>query len=354
MQDGRGPHAEGTMTPKCLIVKIGAIGDAACVLPAAHMLHQSGTEVHWLCGNSVAPLLSCYSWVKPIEVNDGLLFGPRRLNACLELIRTWLRLAPYSFDSCAVLQFDWRYRLLALPVRRTDSIYLSRDARSRNLIGERHHSAEFVRILCGTGDTYRPGDLRPVAPDRLPPNPLPRTCKRRIVLVPGGARNPMRDDPQRRWPLQSYVTLAQMLVDKGHEVILSGGNGDGWTESAFTSLGILSTIGRMTLPETIAFYGSCDCVVTHDTGPLHLAGLTMCGVVGLFGPTAPSKALPRRPGVIGLWGGERLPCRPCYDGSTFARCASNVCLSSITPMRVGEAVESLLESPAEDWRIQHL
>jgi len=341
------------MTRKSLIVKLGAIGDVATVLPAAWKLRQSGSEVDWLCGKSVAPLLSCYSWVRPIVVDDARLLGESRARAILEVLRTWRSLFGSSYDLCAVLQYDRRFRLLTLPVRARRSIALDWKKRASQLVSERHHTAEYARILCDLKDEYRTENLAPLAPDRLPENPLPRSGKTRIALVPGGARNLLRDDAQRRWPLESYVVLTRLLLDRGYEVVLTGGPGDQWVEPQFTGLPVDNRIGQWAIPQTLAFYQSCDCVVTHDTGPLHLAGLAGCGLVGLFGPTTPSKFLPRRNGVVGLWGGERLPCRPCYDGREFAPCSSNGCMISITPQRVAATIEELRANPAAEWCVHN-
>jgi heptosyltransferase-2 len=340
------------MIRKTLIVKLGAIGDVATVLPAAFKLHESGSQIHWLCGTSVAPLLSCYSWIRPIVVDDTRLLAGPRMSAVAEVLRTWLKLIGFSYDLCAVLQYDRHYRLLTLPVRARRSIALDRRNRAFKLVGERHHSAEFARILSDLPDEYHTDNLAPVAPDLLPPNPVPRNGKTRIALVPGGARNLLRDDPQRRWPLRAYVALAAHLIERGFEVVLSGGPGDHWAAEPFDGLTVSNCIAQLSIPQTLAFYQSCDCVVTHDTGPLHLAGLVKCGLVALFGPTAPSKALPRRPGVVALWGGEKLPCRPCYDGSTFAPCGSNECMTSITPLRAAAAIAELLRNPTADWRVE--
>lgn len=342
------------MRRKALIVKLGAIGDVASVLPAAWKLHQSGTEIDWLCGTTVAPLLSCYSWVRPIVVNDARLLGGRRRGAIGEILRTWRKLAGSSYDVCAVLQYDRKYRILTLPVRTRRLIALDQNARAFKLVSERHHSAEFERILCDEPDEFRSEDIAPVPPDLLPANPMPPNGWIRIALVPGGARNLLRDDPLRRWPLDAYAALARILLGRGYELVLTGGPGDEWVEPGFSGLPLQNCIARWSIPQTLAFYQSCDCIVTHDTGPLHLAGLVNCGLVGLFGPTAPSKALPRRTGVAGLWGGERLPCRPCYDGRTFASCKSNGCMISITPERVAATVESLLRNRGAEWRVENV
>lgn len=343
------------MTRKSLIVKLGSIGDVASVLPAAWKLHQSrDTAIDWLCGKVVAPLLSCYSWVHPIVVNDARMLGGSRIDAIGELLRTWKNLIGSSYDLCAVLQYDRRYRLLALPVRARRTVALDWDARAFQLVSERHHSAEYARILCDLPDGYRSENFGPLAPDRLPENPLPRESRTRIALAPGGARNMLRDDPQRRWPVESYVALARLLLDRGYEVVITGGPGDEWVEQQFADLPVSSFVGQWEIPQTLAFYQSCDCVVTHDSGPLHLAGLVRCCLVGLFGPTAPSKALPRRFGVIGIWGGEKLPCRPCYDGRECAQCEWNGCMISIPPRRVAAAIQTLLADPGADWKVENL
>jgi heptosyltransferase-2 len=77
-----------------------------------------------------------------------------------------------------------------------------------------------------------------------------------------------------------------------------------------------------------------DVVVTHDTGPLHLAGITRTGIVTLFGPTDPHGRLPQRLGTVALWGGEGFSCRPCYDAHGFPDCPSNDCMRQLTPAMV--------------------
>ncbi len=138
------------------------------------------------------------------------------MSAIWETLLTWLELFGSSYELCAVLQYDRRYRLLTLPVRASRSIALDREDRAFKLVGERHHSAEFARILSELPDEHRTENITPVAPDMLPPNPLPRNGKTRIALVPGGARNLLRDDPQRRWPLDAYVALASEPQRRGY------------------------------------------------------------------------------------------------------------------------------------------
>lgn len=164
----------------------------------------------------------------------------------------------------------------------------------------------------------------------------------------------MNDSPQRRWPIDSYRALAQLLLARGFQVVLTGGPDDRWAAEHFSDIAVEDCIGAWKLPQTVAFYHSCDCVVSHDSGPLHLAGLTDCGIVAIFGPTAPSKFAPRRSGVVTLWGGARLACRPCYDGKTFAPCSTIACMASVSPDAVLDAVCRTLQSPGKPWKIEEI
>ena len=255
-----------TQPGNTLIVKLGAIGDVCLVLPAAWKLHQSGSRIHWLCGKTVAPLLACYSWIHPIVADEAVLLRSRNLGTLREILRLWRILLGARYNLCALLQFDRRYRVLTLFTRADRTILLDRADRSRNLVSERHHTAEYARILCGETVEFTRDEFAPIAPDLLPENPMPRTGKTRIALAPGGARNLMNDNPQRRWPIASYRVLAELLLGRGYEVVLTGGPGDRWVDEYFAGLPLENRIGAWKLPQTIAFFQSCDCVVTHDSG----------------------------------------------------------------------------------------
>jgi heptosyltransferase-2 len=320
------------------------------VVPAAWQLYRSGAKIDWLCGTASIPLLDCYSWIRPIPINQEVLTKTKWRGFC-ELLRAWSNVGLRRYDLCAVLQYDSRYRLLTLPVRGTRHLHLSRRSRLLTLNCDRHHSDEYSRIVCGRKDEYTGHFAVPVRPDRLPPAPLSKASGTvRVALAPGGARNVLREDPLRRWPLASYRALAQALLQRGYEVVLTGGPGDRWVESEFVDVPVVNGIGKWSLAETLAFYDTCDVVVTHDSGPLHLAGIVNCAVIGLFGPVSPWERLPRRSQAVAIWGGERLACRPCYDGREYAPCSNNGCMQCISPTQVAQVVEETLAG-RRDWHI---
>lgn len=330
--------------PLHLIVKLGAIGDVVMALPAVKLFKErTGGEIHWMCGRTVVPLLRQFPFIDQlVEVNDRALLGPSPLARVGEVVRVWTVLAGRRYDTCAVLYYDWRYRLLVLPVRKKKLITLSRSDRARRLLPGRYHGDEYARILLGE-DGLRPDRLGCVRPSgSLSAAPLARGTAKRIALIPGGSRNALRDSPQRRWPLSYYMELSSALVARGYEVVLAGGPDDAWVSQAFADLPVKDFIGRLSLGESIALFDNCDLIISHDTGAYHMATLSSAAVLALFGPSNPADFVPNRPALRVLWGGEGLACRPCYDGREFAVCPDNRCMKEISPRRVLAAAEEML------------
>lgn len=327
-----------------LIVKLGAIGDVVMALPAVHALAARGAAIDWVCGSAVAPLLACYPWIRPIVVDERAILKGSAVERVRALWGLWRAIAGRRYDLCATLYYDPRYRVVALPVRAARRLTLSKTERSRMLLPGRHHTDEYARILLELGDGERPTAMAPVRPGTLPESPLPRIAGGlRVILVPGGARNLMRDDALRRWPVESYVEVARQLTGRGMEVFLVGGAEDVWVLPHFSGLETIDLIGQLSLLQSVALMDQSDVVVTHDTGPLHLAGLTRAGVVSIFGPTDPRGRLPQRANTVAIWGGEGFACRPCYDGVNFAACSNNGCMQQVKPEMVVREIDLVIE-----------
>jgi len=334
--------------PRLLILKFGAIGDCIMTLPAACAMRDAGYVVDWVCGQTVAPVLRLYPWINLHVVDERALLRGGFLERLKAIAGLWHAVSRHKYDVCATLYYDRRYRLLSLPVRARRKVMLSKTERTAMLLPGRHHTDEYARILTARKDDEMPLQLAPVGVPGLPTSRLERTeGKARIVLVPGGARNMMRDDALRRWPVESYVALAGLLLGRGYEIVLAGGKDDAGVCPAFAGLAVDNVIGSLSLVETLSLFESADVTVTHDTGPLHLAGVTRTGLVGIFGPTDPHGRLPQRAGCVALWGGEGFACRPCYDGRDYAQCSHNGCVRQVSPEMVLAHVEELLWAARE-------
>jgi heptosyltransferase II len=332
-----------------LVVKIGAVGDTVMALAMLDAVRRidPGANITWLCGGGVEPLVRELGGVNQIITVDeqNLLRGGLWKGIC-ELFGVWKKLFGRRFDLIANGHTDRRYGLLTwtafAKVRRSFG-----SSRGRRLPAPgRYHADEYVRLITGK-DGLESDHARIRIQQPSLSVPLRRELglgKKIVALAPGGAKNILRDDALRRWPLENYVQLAEKLMQKGFRVLITGSDSDDWIRDSFRFLPVVDLVGKTSLVELTALYRRCDLVVTHDSGPLHLAVAAGTRVLALFGPTMPFEKVPRNEKVKVVWGGKTLACRPCYDGKNYALCSDNQCLKSIHAEVVFRAVLELMKS----------
>lgn len=332
---------------KFLIVKISAIGDVVMSLGMSTYIREKYPEakITWICGKIVAPLIKAANAADElIIVNEQRLFKGNAANKIIELLKIWHQIFLHRFVVLCIGHADFRYRLLALPaIAKTRRNF--RHYPNPIPIPGRYHANEYLRLV--TENNSVAAKLPKLALD-LPPhllNLLPQNSQPTVALVPGGAKNILRDDKLRRWACENYVALAQNLLANGINVVLTGGASDEEFKAAFKHLKVSDLIGKSSLLETIAVYQHCQAVVTHDTGALHLAKLTNTHIIALFGPTMPYEKIDITDSKIHLlWEGQKLPCCPCYDGKNYASCNNNLCLQQIKVKTVYELIVHLIKN----------
>jgi heptosyltransferase II len=328
-----------------LVVKLAALGDVAMAstLPQAIRSRDADAHVTWLCGAAVSEVVRLFPGVDEVLSIDELtlLRGsvPRRAAA---LLGVWRLLGGRRFDEILLGHADWRYRALVLPVRASRMRSMAHGVSRRTLpIPGRYHGDEYVRLLddasCGPITGHWPlADVRPALPPRstLPPPG--------VVLIPGGARNALRESALKRWPIEAYRDLAVTLGGAGVPVTLLGDAADAWVKPYFAGLDVRDEIGVHRLIGTLSVLAAADLVISHDTGPLHLARLVRAPLLGLFGPTIPFQFALEDETTQVIWGGAGLACRPCYDGREFASCRNNLCMKDIPSAVVAQRALAML------------
>lgn len=135
----------------------------------------------------------------------------------------------------------------------------------------------------------RPEDDR-VADALLADVPLGRPV---VVLNPGASA------AYRRWPAERFAEAATR-VPRAHEVhfVVVGSSAERplcQRVCTRTSAPTLNLAGRTSLPELAALLKRCTCMLTADSGPMHLAVAVGTPVVALVGPTDPSLTGPYGP-----------------------------------------------------------
>src|SRR6185503_8588508 len=315
----------------------------ASALLARIRSEQPAAEVTWVSGETAAPLAEMLEGVtRVVAVNEHRLFRGSALQRFAELIRAWRSIGFARFTRVFVVHVDARYAALTLPLVTSPRVMLDRRiGPAMNPVPGRFLGDEYDRLFDEAENVGPIAGHWPLARARVGVAAGDQTD---IAIVPGGAKNVLRESALRRWPIESYVALTRELVARGRTVTLVGNGDDAWVRPYFDDLPVDDRIGQLTLPQTLSLLAAARAVVSHDTGPMHLARLVRTPLVALFGPTPPSHFIVADEQTIVLWGGEHLACRPCYDGREFARCSNNACVASITVPAVVDAVMTLLSA----------
>ncbi len=261
------------------------------------------------------------------EVDEPRLFVGSIVERTMVIAKVWGQLARHRFDVVVIAHADARYRWLVRPIPSSRVRALDRSGRGRtNPVPGRFFGDEFARLLDPPGaEEFRPGyyelaDLRQrVITVQLPHDVRDVLRARRIdvVLVPGGARNILRDAPLRLWPTNNYAEVARALISEGLSVAIIGDAGDSWVRPAFEGVAVIDLIGRLDIPQTMRVIAESDVVVSHDTGPMHFARLVRTYLVALFGPTIPRQVIGES-GQVRCSGVERVSrANPATTGETL-------------------------------------
>ncbi len=168
----------------------------------------------------------------------------------------------------------------------------------------------------------------------------------RLVSAPGPliGINPGGNWGPKRWPKESWALLARRLARECNaRIVISGGAQD--QRLAREIAGGISpapviACGELSLRIFIAMTTLLDCLVSADSGPLHIANAAGArALVGLFGPTDPRLTGPRPAQRVKIIRAPVDCALPCYR----VDCPDNRCMRSICVDRVFEAVKGSVE-----------
>ena len=132
------------------------------------------------------------------------------------------------------------------------------------------------------------------------------------------ALNPMARWWTKRWPIQRFAQLADLIQGTGTAVVLMGGRDDVAEIKRMQSLmrtSAFSVAGETTLKQLAGLLRKARLLISNDSGPVHLAVAVGTPVVALFGPTDPLRTGPYRHLSVGARAatqdaGPPMPPRP--------------------------------------------
>jgi lipopolysaccharide heptosyltransferase II len=324
---------------KVLFFKPGAIGDLLHTLPALKALKNRFPAARITI--VVSPGLETLIQGTPVA-DRVLVFDKSKIKKRFRnLIEFGLCVRDERYDVFADMQPSFRSFLLRR-ISRAGRVLVYRKQSSREARGRRLHAAEnFLAALAPLGISGPVGNIElPVKTEALAA--VERLLgksgvdgTRPIVALNcgvGAAR------PARNWYPERFAALADRIRDElGATVVFVGGSEDrelvGGVLAGMRGKAV-SVAGELTLAQSAALLSRCVCLVSSDTGPLHLATAVQTPVVGLFGSTDPRRTGPIGSGHCVVF--KNLPCVPCEQKD--CPLGTRACMEAISVDEVFDAV----------------
>jgi ADP-heptose:LPS heptosyltransferase len=341
----------GNHTPqgpdRWLAVRLGHLGDAVLTTGVLAWLGESrGWTFDVLTSPPFQDLFAGHPHVRrilPLDTRKGI---GSFLQACKDLAfdhQGWGLLDLHGSLRTRILASLWqgpvaRYRKMALARR---FFLAGRRCSAFRPFRDISHSLKELSVPQRYALAVCPG--APPSPRLLLPRVFPspeelQEARRRLRALFG------RDEPRpvalhpyaahrlKAWPPERYAALVQALDLRKIPWICIGRGATLFPDRAE------DLTGRTGLRETCALLALCRCLISGDSGPLHLAAAVGLPVLGLFGPTT------REWGFYPLGENDRilelpLPCRPCSLHGQNSCPRSGECLTGISPAHVLQALE---------------
>lgn len=162
-----------------------------------------------------------------------------------------------------------------------------------------------------------------------------RADDRLLVINPGAAYGSAKC-----WPQQYFRTVAEALSQKQRVfcVFVGDSTSVAMIDEIISAMpqNVKSLAGATSVRDLMAVISLADCLLTNDSGPMHIAAALHRPLLAIFGSTNPTRT--------GPWGGGQVlythvPCSPCL----LRKCPSDFrCMRSITPEQVVNTIEHLL------------
>ncbi len=329
---------------KILFFKPGAIGDFLHTLPALKALQNKFPAA--VITVVVSPGQESLIQGTPVAGNVLVYNKDEVKKSVKALWKFGLRLRQEHYDLFVDMQPSFKSRVL----RRLSGAHTVLVYRKQKKIkhGERrlHAADNFMETIRQLGIEEIAATITlPLQPDAVAaidtllsrvkiPQEKPLTALNCSV---GAAR------PARNWFPDRFAALADRLVTElNAAVVFIGGKEDSELVASVLSLmkqKAVSVAGKLSISESAALLARCRCLVSSDTGPLHLATAVGTPVVGLYGSTDPQRTGPIGRGHQVIL--KKLPCVPCEQKD--CPLTTRICMSEITVDEVASAVKDVLQ-----------
>jgi lipopolysaccharide heptosyltransferase II len=309
---------------KILIIKLGALGDVINTFPlVVNLKKYLNAEIDWLVAPLSYPLVANHPCV-----DTAILFDKNRLRHSLPCALKEIRTKEY--DITLDLQRILKSGLFSMASKSAHRVGFNKERckemtwlfpfdRIQPSDPQAHMLNQYLEF--GTHLNLPDNDVSWMIP-RIATK-LPGLPKKYLVLNVGASR------PVKQWDPEYFATLADKIDEKFHlKSVLTGGPEDINTGNQIkdkANCNIIDLTGRTSILQLVEVIADAQCVISCDTGAMHLASALGTDLIALFGPTDPRRTGPFRGRVIQ----KELSCTclPCNKRN----CQDPRCMDAIKP-----------------------
>lgn len=159
-----------------------------------------------------------------------------------------------------------------------------------------------------------------------------------LVLAPSASFTP------KRWPIQSFVELANILIEKTNfKIVVLAGPDDKFCEafSEIKSERLINLQGKTSLKESMSILSKTKVCIGNDSGMNHIAEAHGVPCLTIFGPTDPRFGFSPH-GTQSRYLSKELWCKPCSTtGSKNCFRDKLYCMEEISVSQVFETYQSM-------------
>lgn len=329
---------------RVLVIRIGRLGDTVMATPVIEALRQAyGPEVS--IDFAASPGASTFILDLDGRVNRVFAIAHRSTPWRFHRVKRALKRHSQRFPYDLVINLECG--------RECDDFirFVEHDKfLGRPLIEPRHSSARhcvdteksIYAELLGRDITRAAGTCLQL---QLDGQPLPVPAGQKYIVINPGFSGLGRGGyrSHRAWPESHWVRLVELLREAtGWPVLVNGTREEqAFFSDLLASPGVHSLMGS-TLPTLVSALSNGECLVSVDTGTVHLATALATPVVALFGPTNPALTGPYSRDMENRVLASGLDCQPCVNTAAQKQCTLNRCMAELSPEMVFAACRQVI------------
>lgn len=319
-----------------LVIRSGALGDVLMTTPLLRQLKKGmpETKITYLVGKWSASILNNNPNIDEIITFDEEIIFKKKIFSIVTLAN---QLRKKKFDSCIILDKSRDWTIFCKAAFIPFVVGFEREGQKNNFANikipftaDRNEIEHYLDIAMTLGlefkdkrtELFCDDNDKAIVYELIDKHQLNKrstieidssTGKKKFGLVigiaPGGAKNPGQEFIAKRWPEENYAVLITKLVNHGHKILLFGGKDDSAVCEKLKNLAlendmederIINFAGITNIQQTYLLMKACDYFVTHDSGPMHIAGAAGLDsrLICIFGPTSAKRFAPLGATVI--------------------------------------------------------